>query len=302
MKVLKSAEGKHEFIPQIVNFISFFNNINASAKHIQNLMKQLVKPQGRLLNKSRDEYRNFLTQILLSSIAQDPIRDFYYFTGDEKSYIMLMTPIDFGGRGICWTGYLRLEKNGLDKKQCVFCFIKQKEKKTKACELWIENKKLIYSLIYVQKATIRKVLPVGELQADRWYHLVLSHENKELILYLDGSPCIIELPTDSLPKKYDWGIIGASKNIITNETSGFFMGEMTIQYFYKPNPLFREVIRDLALKCKSLGSIYKEGAVLYDHNTIVARMNKKPEEIKFRTKEFINTTLFILDPKVTLEE
>eukprot|EP00826_Nyctotherus_ovalis_P033155 TRINITY_DN26752_c0_g2_i2.p1 TRINITY_DN26752_c0_g2~~TRINITY_DN26752_c0_g2_i2.p1 ORF type:complete len:215 (+),score=57.33 TRINITY_DN26752_c0_g2_i2:73-717(+) len=160
----------------------------------------------------------------------------------------------------------------------------------------------VYSSVYAQRNVVRKVALFGELQADRWYHLVLSHENKELIAYLDGLHSIAELTTSSLAKKYDSAVVGGSQNPITGEVSGFFVGEMATQYFYKPNPLFREAVRDLALKWKSLSSIYKEGTVLHEHNAIVSKANKRIEEVKYKSKEFVNTTLFILDPKYNILE
>lgn len=302
MKILKFAEGRLEFIPQLVNLISLFNNVNASGKHIVQVMKELIREKRRVANKSEDEYKNLLTQVLLSSVSQDSIRNVFYFAGSEQSHITLKAPVTFGAHGICWTGCVRLEKWGLDKRQCIFSFVKHKERKTKVCELWVEHRKLVYSSAHVERNAVRRVALFGELQADRWYHLVLSHENKELVVYLDGLHSIAELTTSNLAKKYDSAVVGASKNPVTGEVSGFFVGEMATQYFYRPNPLFREVIRDLAFKWKSLSSIYKEGAVLHEHNAMINKVSRKSEEIKYKTKEFVNTTLFILDPKYNILE
>jgi len=247
-------------------------------------------------------------QILSDSISQETTRNFYLFDGSPQSYITLKTPIELVTRGLCWTGYIRVEDvNNPNKiylkrsyeKQCIFSFINQKETRIKGFELMIEGPKLVYYIINTRKESkiTRVQLGTADIKPNYWHHITISHTSKEFLVFVDKSVWGIEIPVSLLPRKFNMAFIGAGIDLNTLQTNNYFNGEMAVQYFYQPTILFRDAVKDVAQKAKLLTYLYGEEKNLEDHlSTMYGYMQFR--NLRYMKPEFVSTTLFIIDPNV----
>lgn len=288
-----------EFRKQIAVYLGKVNSIHTTPKHLGKLLFHLLK-NSKYLPKEREE-DDFLArlEILEKSISGESIRSFYYFPGTENAYIRLITPIYTSHLGICWTGKVRLEKGRRDKRQCILSLVSIQPNEAKGIELYVYDRKLIYHLVHIEandKCT-DIVLPDVEVIEDQWHTITFYHYNKELIVYVDNFMCKQDVGMQTCLKEYDIATIGASIDPHTNLPAHHFLGEISTLYFFYPSSKFKEAISDIARKGNFLPLLYKTEGI-FEENFSSSPEYAALKSLKFSTKEFISSTLFVLDPNV----
>jgi len=286
IKILKAA--KAELIDEIINSLASINGINTTITHIQKLLRSFIKKPKNLLHIQVKDYTHALLKVLVNSITKKSRSSFYSFKGN--SYILLNRPICTFNKGLCWTGYIHPEKT-TESKQCIISFMSHYENNVKGFEIYLKRRKLTYSTVNTQGGYKRMTYSTGEVPMNQWSHIVFSHVGNELVIFINKVQYVMDVPSQMLPKEYNVGMIGANMDYKTMYPCDYFIGEMSILYFYHPTALFLASIKDIVLKDKYL-------PLLYDHGDRLEGFSASKGNMKFMSKEFLNTTLFILDPKV----
>lgn len=227
-----------EVLKQLSSYIGRLNSTNSTVQQVRYIMKQIRKKSKLQPPEQEQLYFQTLIDTLVDMIHGESLHSFYYFDGSENSYIRLQNLLQFPSTGFYWVGDIRLEKTDQGKKQFIFSFLKIKEKKEKGIELYVENGKLIYRIVSVDKSNNTQdiVIEKSEIKQNRWHHITLSHQNKELIIILDDNLCSeINLPFCPFANSYNFAIIGASTNSATLNPQMNFIGEMSTLYFFNSN-------------------------------------------------------------------
>ena len=279
LKILKRAEDK-EFQSQISRQIGTITSMHTTQHQIKFFLTSLTKKPNL----------NFL-DILIDCILGNSIKDIYMFSGN--SFISLKTPIICSTPGILWTGYIRYECKA--SKQCVFSLLNAKSNKVKGIELYIENRKLVYSLIKVDSSNSSKVIvvPGVEVAEDCWYRVTMGHVGNSFQVILNEYLCIMEIDGDYFPKEYTCASIGASLDPMTGRGEHQFFGKMSALHFFVPTPSFKTFIKDLStVDFQSLANSITK-SIIYNTTTLSFQVNSP-------IKEFELTTHFIIDPKLSV--
>ena len=302
MKILKRAD-ERDFRWQVSGHIGRISSTNTSAKHIQILMRHFLKSTKHIPAELQEDYYLALLDTLIDSISGESVRSMYFFSGQEKAFIRLKSPLPTFGRGVCWTGSIRLEKRSSPgQQQCIFSFLKVKPNEVKGIELYVKERKLVYRLVRLKKGDFSTavVLPGLEIRDDSWHHITMAHIDREVSVYLDETLASCTLDSGAhqafAKHKYNYSTVGAALDPGTSKYHSFFFGEMSALHFFVPSSKFKEAFKDLAHRGQHLASLYKHEA-----SALGSHQDPGPlKGLKYADKEFIATTHFILDPKVLL--
>ena len=301
LSVLKLAGEDKDFRGEVAGHIARLNTIHTSPSHMQRLMRQLLKAPTRSLRPGAEGYYLCLLQVLIDSVSKESIRNMYYFTGQEKSFIQLKTPLVSPAPGLAWTGHIRLERGGSDRNQCIFSFLRVKPNNVKGVELYTHERKLVYRMVNLYKGDNSTLLTLSniELAEDTWHHITMLHYNKELIVCVDKMIHRAEVGMQSFPGKYNTATIGTSTDPSTMRQQCLFFGEMSALYFFGPSGTFKDAMSDLAYRGGHLPFVYKNEVAAVDDNILYAFPEMAQcKGLKYVKREFVGSTFFIMDPKV----
>eukprot|EP00826_Nyctotherus_ovalis_P011605 TRINITY_DN13019_c0_g1_i1.p1 TRINITY_DN13019_c0_g1~~TRINITY_DN13019_c0_g1_i1.p1 ORF type:complete len:267 (+),score=70.20 TRINITY_DN13019_c0_g1_i1:122-922(+) len=223
---------------------------------MQKVLRSFIKRPRNLLHKSAEAHTHSLHRILVNSISKKCIRNFYHFNGTSKSFIILNTPICTLGKGFCWTGYIYPELTTTPR-QCLISFMNHSESHVRGFEVCIENGKLNYSLVNTQSSSKRATYTAGEIPASQWCHITFAHVGRQLVIFLNKVQYVMDVPTQVLPKEYNVAVIGANVDGKSLYPCDFFVGEMSVQYFYHPTALFVACMKDVVVKDNYLELLYE---------------------------------------------
>ena len=253
-----------------------------------------------MLFRSEEDYFRILLDTLIDCISGNSIRDVYFFSGNTNSFIELNSPLTFALPGLFWTGYIRMEGNAINKKQCIFCFIKIENNESRKIELYIENKKFIYAL-YKQINDVKEldekiIIENIEVMGDLWHHITMLHFGNSFHINIDRFSWSRELNSQIFTKVYPISTIGASLTMDIWEPCFQFVGEMSTLYFFIPTSRSKELIKELATKDQQFLSLYAIESFLKTH----AGSNEQTQIMNpvNNFKKLNINTQFVLDPKV----
>ena len=94
MKILKRSRDK-EFQKQLSRQMGTINSTSTSVKHLQSLMRGLIKKSKYVKKESEEDYFRILLDTLIDCISGNSIRDVYFFSGNTNSFIELNSPLTF---------------------------------------------------------------------------------------------------------------------------------------------------------------------------------------------------------------
>jgi len=291
MKMLKRSTIK-DFQKQISRHIGRINSTHTSSQHIQTLMRHFAKKSKYVIKETT--YFSSLLDILIDSISGDSIRNVYFFSTKGKSFIQLKTPLVCTSLGLFWTGYIRYEEPGVNERQCIFSFLKERLGEIKGVELYIEKRKLIYRLVKLAKIDNSLYYPLNtvDIAEDSWHHITMLHIGNELQLYIDGYFCSLMIAGDVFSKEYDYATIGAATDPLSDKKLCTFFGEMSSLYFFSPTPKAKDVIKELADSDQSSLTLLKA------ENLIGNILMIKNQNTTQKEKKILFDIQFILEPKV----
>ncbi len=302
MSILKLT-GDKEFRTELVGHIARLNAIHTSPAHMQRLMHQLLKAPTRTLRPAAEDYYLSLLQVLIDSVSKESIRNMFYFTGQERSFIQLRTPLITTAPGLAWTGNIRLERGGADRNQCIFSFLRVKPNNVKGVELYTHERKLVYRMVNLYKGDNSTLVTLSniELSEDTWHHITMLHFDKELIVCVDKMIQRAEVGMQCFPRKYNTATIGTATDPSTMHQQSLFFGEMSALYFFVPSAAFKDAMSDLVYRGAYLPFVYKNEVAAVDDNILYAFPEMAQcKGLKYVKREFVASTFFILDPKVRL--
>jgi len=308
IKILKRSKDR-DFQKQITRQLGVISSTNTTAKHIHSLMRSFMKKPKYISKEKEEEYFISMLYTLIDCISGDNIRDIYFFSGKEDSFIELKTPLKFPSAGLFWTGYIRYEGKNANKKQCIFSFTNQKPVKQNKVELYIEDRKLVYCLekiSYSGKSSkvIHKsetILSCIKLIEDSWHRITMMHIGNDLITTMNTSLSVITLSSEALAKTYTEALIGINKN--NGELKFPLFGEISALHFFNPTPYFQDRIRESSSQREQgwAKHIVKELLSSLSSSSGQAQITEHVKDNTNRiaaTKFDIANTVFIVDPKV----
>ena len=253
MKILKRTINS-DYQKQISMSVGWISSTHSNSKHIQTLMRNLIK-KSKYAN-SNENYFQCQLKTLIDCISGKNRKNIFYFSGIEEAYIELNPSLLNLMPGLFWTGYIRYEAKN-ENRQCIISFINIENDVITGIELYIENRTLIYKILNIGKGDETFVIPMNTISITEnyWHHIAMAHIGELFRLHVDGSRYSTTIHSISLPKKYKRAIIGAAIDK-TNKLKDHFFGEMSKLYFFEPSSKHNEIIETLA--CKSYKKILSD--------------------------------------------
>ena len=233
-----------KILTELSNYLGNLNSTHCSPKQMKNILKQFIKYGNNTL------YIKTLLNMLNNIISGVHIQDFFFFNGEENSFILLKNNITVPSNGLCMTGYIRFEGNGLTQDQCIFSFLSEVGRDVKGIELFVKKNSLVYRTINSFRETPIHEFPFEHscIRKDVWHHISVFHMHKEIIIFLDNSMWNKEIIENApFAKSYNFALLGASFDFKkTRKTCCHFNGEMSAICFFPIRPNSREFISNIA--------------------------------------------------------
>ena len=230
---------------EVATYLGSINSIHCYPKQMKYILKQFTKPEKSI------SYIQTLLGMLNNIISGEHIQDFFFFDGQENSFISLKNTITYPVNSICMTGYIRFEGDALNRDQCIFSFLSEAEKEAKGVELFVKKKCLVYRTINSSKEVRFYEIPFTEssIKKDVWHHISLIHIGLELIIYLDDNMWKKNIIDNSpFAKTYNYAMIGASLDLKTCKPSNHFYGEMSTICFFQLKQNIKDAFKTIAFK------------------------------------------------------
>ena len=312
LKILKRATVL-EFQEQISRHIGKLSSVHTTAQQMQLLLRKLAKYKSSANDETsasleipitQSNYVTCLLSTLIDMISGDSIKSFFYFDGNLNSFITLKSPLEFNSIGFCFTGFFRTEITNYNSPQCLLCLLKMKPTSSKGVELLIDgtSHKLTYKMFKRNKGIIVSaetiIFDKCEIRPDRWHKITFAQISNEIILQFDNERIFKEAKDKScLARSYNVGAIGASINSETKEAQYLLVGETSTWYFFSSGEKLVEAFSDLASKGDYIRLRYRKEGVHQDNFTHFPEPSMW-RDLKYFQKEFITTTVMIIEPKV----
>lgn len=291
MRILKRASDI-EFQVAISGFVGRISSIHITSRCMKLILKRFIKESKHVSQGYKEKYFEFLVNTLISTITGDSIKNLYFFPGD--SFIKLETPLRNTATGLFFVASIRCETRNLQKSQCIFSLLEVNGNRVKGVELFINDGKLVYTLLNVGRAnnSLIMTIPDIEIVEDRWHRIVVAHIGTSLHIFASNFHFKNDVDNQAFPKEYNFATIGASMDVERKKYRAFFFGEMSAVYFFSPAGRCREYLesphfREELFRIDELGS---------DSLKNTSAKN----EAKNHCKELLAAPYVVIDPKVEL--
>lgn len=283
---------------ELSRYLGNINSIHCNPKQMKNILKQFIKYGNNI------PYITTLLNMLNNIISGEHIKDFFYFNGEESSYIPLKNNITYTSNGLCMTGYIRFEGNGLTRDQCIFSFLSEAGRDIKGIELFVKKSPLEResSLVYRTINSFRDT-PIHEfcfdqshIRKDVWHHISVFHMHKEIVLYLDNAMWVKEILENApFAKTYNIAFLGASFDYKkTRKACYHFNGEMSSICFF---PL-RQNSRDVINKLADCDNIWQYLHINRDYEGTFFNKLHEWKNFEIFQGELTQASSIVIDPKV----